>query len=101
MAKPTPLTFLSASNPDAVAVIHVPSSSETSRSQVASYLSPAYGVIFLLGKIVKACLSQPDAEENGWVLDGYPRSLSQANALQDLGVRPDMFILLEVAALCS
>ncbi|RWW07415.1 hypothetical protein GW17_00029205 [Ensete ventricosum] len=47
--------------------------------------------------IVKACLSQPDAEENGWVLDGYPRSLYQANALQDLGVRPDMFILLEVS----
>nr|XP_018674697.1 PREDICTED: probable adenylate kinase 2, chloroplastic [Musa acuminata subsp. malaccensis] len=47
--------------------------------------------------IVKARLSQPDAEESGWVLDGYLRSLSQANALQDLGVRPDMFILLEVS----
>ncbi|CAL9136015.1 unnamed protein product [Musa acuminata var. zebrina] len=47
--------------------------------------------------IVKAHLSQPDAEESGWVLDGYLRSLSQANALQDLGVRPDMFILLEVS----
>ncbi|URD90496.1 Adenylate kinase, active site lid [Musa troglodytarum] len=47
--------------------------------------------------IVKARLSQPDAEENGWVLDGYPRSLSQVNALQDLRVRPDMFILLEVS----
>ncbi|WOL15620.1 adenylate kinase, chloroplastic [Canna indica] len=46
--------------------------------------------------VVKERLSQPDAQKNGWILDGYPRSLSQANALQDLGIRPDLFILLDV-----
>ena len=40
---------------------------------------------------------QPDAQENGWLLDGYPRSLSQAKALEDLGIQPDLFILLDVS----
>ena len=38
----------------------------------------------------------PDSEENGWLLDGYPRSLSQATALKGFGFEPDLFILLEV-----
>ncbi|XP_020587555.1 adenylate kinase, chloroplastic [Phalaenopsis equestris] len=46
--------------------------------------------------MVKERLLQPDVQENGWLLDGYPRSLSQAKALEDLGIRPDLFILLEV-----
>lgn len=46
--------------------------------------------------MVKERLLQPDAQENGWLLDGYPRSFSQAKALEDLGIRPDIFILLEV-----
>ncbi|KAI5446323.1 hypothetical protein KIW84_014240, partial [Lathyrus oleraceus] len=29
--------------------------------------------------------------------DGYPRSLSQATALKELGFEPDIFILLEVS----
>ncbi|ONK63550.1 uncharacterized protein A4U43_C07F16420 [Asparagus officinalis] len=40
---------------------------------------------------------QSDAQENGWLLDGYPRSLSKAKALEDLGIRPDLFILLDVS----
>ncbi|XP_009410704.2 adenylate kinase, chloroplastic [Musa acuminata AAA Group] len=47
--------------------------------------------------MVKERLLQPDAQENGWLLDGYPRSFSQAKALEDLGIRPDIFILLEVS----
>ncbi|XP_010911823.2 adenylate kinase, chloroplastic isoform X1 [Elaeis guineensis] len=47
--------------------------------------------------MVKERLLQPDAQENGWLLDGYPRSLSQATALEDLGIRPDLFILLDVS----
>nr|CAD1817759.1 unnamed protein product [Ananas comosus var. bracteatus] len=47
--------------------------------------------------VVLERLMQPDAEENGWLLDGYPRSLSQTMALEDLGIRPDIFILLEVS----
>ncbi|KAM7510894.1 hypothetical protein LguiB_009769 [Lonicera macranthoides] len=46
--------------------------------------------------MVKDRLSQPDSEEKGWLLDGYPRSSSQATALRELGFHPDLFILLEV-----
>ncbi|KAJ0972129.1 hypothetical protein J5N97_020088 [Dioscorea zingiberensis] len=46
--------------------------------------------------MVKERLLQPDAQQNGWLLDGYPRSFSQAKALEDLGIRPDIFILLDV-----
>uniref|UniRef100_A0A7N0UEX9 adenylate kinase n=1 Tax=Kalanchoe fedtschenkoi TaxID=63787 RepID=A0A7N0UEX9_KALFE len=47
--------------------------------------------------MVKDRLSQPDSQENGWLLDGYPRSQSQATALRDFGFKPDLFILLEVS----
>ncbi|XP_058189830.1 adenylate kinase, chloroplastic-like [Rhododendron vialii] len=47
--------------------------------------------------MVKERLSRSDSQENGWLLDGYPRSLSQATALKEFGFQPDIFILLEVA----
>ncbi|CDP16504.1 unnamed protein product [Coffea canephora] len=46
--------------------------------------------------MVKERLMQPDSQDKGWLLDGYPRSLSQATKLQGYGFRPDLFILLEV-----
>ncbi|KAI3990916.1 hypothetical protein MKX01_026100 [Papaver californicum] len=46
--------------------------------------------------MVKERLFRPDSQENGWLLDGYPRSSSQAMALEDFGIRPDLFILLDV-----
>lgn len=46
--------------------------------------------------MVKERLSQPDAQRKGWLLDGYPRSQSQADAIDATGLRPDVFILLEV-----
>ncbi|KAF3445386.1 hypothetical protein FNV43_RR10562 [Rhamnella rubrinervis] len=46
--------------------------------------------------MVKDRLSQPDSQEKGWLLDGYPRSSSQAIALKKFGFEPDVFILLEV-----
>ncbi|KAJ0786280.1 putative adenylate kinase [Helianthus annuus] len=46
--------------------------------------------------MVKNRLSQSDSAEKGWLLDGYPRSSSQATALQAYGFKPDIFILLEV-----
>lgn len=46
--------------------------------------------------MVRDRLLQPDSQEKGWLLDGYPRSLSQAIALKDFGFQPDLFILLEV-----
>ncbi|XP_071737785.1 adenylate kinase, chloroplastic isoform X2 [Rutidosis leptorrhynchoides] len=46
--------------------------------------------------MVKDRLSQPDSTEKGWLLDGYPRSSSQATELQSFGFKPDLFILLDV-----
>lgn len=34
--------------------------------------------------------------EKGWLLDGYPRSSSQAQALEKLGIRPDVVLLINV-----
>ncbi|KAL3638695.1 hypothetical protein CASFOL_016602 [Castilleja foliolosa] len=47
--------------------------------------------------MVKERLSQPDSEEKGWLLDGYPRSGSQATSLKKFGFDPDIFILLKVS----
>ncbi|KAJ7951165.1 adenylate kinase [Quillaja saponaria] len=47
--------------------------------------------------MVKECLLKPDSKENGWLLDGYPRSTSQATALKEFGFEPDLFILLDVS----
>ncbi|KAJ0026428.1 hypothetical protein Pint_07377 [Pistacia integerrima] len=47
--------------------------------------------------MVKERLSQPDSLEKGWLLDGYPRSSSQATAVKKFGFQPDLFILLEVS----
>ena len=47
-------------------------------------------------QIVKQRLAQRDAQDHGWLLDGYPRSASQAQALEKAGIRPQIFILLEV-----
>ncbi|KAL0351356.1 UNVERIFIED_CONTAM: Adenylate kinase, chloroplastic [Sesamum calycinum] len=46
--------------------------------------------------MVKERLSEQDSQEKGWLLDGYPRSVSQATALKKFGFDPDIFILLEV-----
>lgn len=45
--------------------------------------------------MVKERLSQPDCAK-GWLLDGYPRSEEQAQALQESGIEPDLFLLLDV-----
>eukprot|EP00252_Welwitschia_mirabilis_P001389 TRINITY_DN1125_c0_g1_i2.p1 TRINITY_DN1125_c0_g1~~TRINITY_DN1125_c0_g1_i2.p1 ORF type:complete len:464 (-),score=107.75 TRINITY_DN1125_c0_g1_i2:334-1725(-) len=50
----------------------------------------------IVTKMVKDRLTQEDAQENGWLLDGYPRSLSQAKVLEEMQVQPDIFLLLEV-----
>ncbi|KAJ0972132.1 hypothetical protein J5N97_020091 [Dioscorea zingiberensis] len=45
--------------------------------------------------MVKERLLKPDAQQNCCLLDGYPRSFSQGKVLEDLGIRPDNFILLD------
>lgn len=46
--------------------------------------------------MVVSRLSQPDVRERGWLLDGYPRSYAQAQSLESMKIRPDIFIVLEV-----
>ena len=42
-------------------------------------------------------LSQPDVQEHGWLLDGYPRSGDQAEAIVQKGIKPDLFVLISVS----
>ncbi|XP_010542084.1 PREDICTED: adenylate kinase 5, chloroplastic [Tarenaya hassleriana] len=47
-------------------------------------------------KMVTARLSREDARERGWLLDGFPRTFAQAQSLEKLNIRPDIFLLLDV-----
>ena len=47
-------------------------------------------------EIVKARLNESDCD-NGYILDGFPRSVPQAQALDDMGVTIDKVINLEVS----
>ena len=49
-------------------------------------------------EMVKNRLSQEDAQQTGWLLDGYPRSADQAEAIEEAGIRPDVFILIDVSS---
>ncbi|KAK4391498.1 Adenylate kinase, chloroplastic [Sesamum angolense] len=46
--------------------------------------------------MVTARLSLKDVKEKGWLLDGYPRSSAQAESLEKLNIRPDVYIMLDV-----
>ena len=46
-------------------------------------------------------LQQEDAQTKGWLLDGYPRSGEQAEAIQAAGIHPDAFILINVSCLSN
>ncbi|GER33669.1 adenylate kinase family protein [Striga asiatica] len=46
--------------------------------------------------MVTARLSLKDVKEKGWLLDGYPRNSAQAESLEKLNIRPDIYIILDV-----
>jgi adenylate kinase len=45
--------------------------------------------------MVRDRLNKDDVKENGYILDGFPRTLPQAKALSEIS-EPDLFLLLEV-----
>lgn len=47
-------------------------------------------------EMVVSRLQQDDVKSAGWLLDGYPRSGSQAEAIEREGIRPDVFLLINV-----
>ncbi|KAG2314935.1 hypothetical protein Bca4012_065742 [Brassica carinata] len=46
--------------------------------------------------MVAGRLSREDAKKHGWLLDGFPRTFAQAQSLDKLDVKPDIFLLLDV-----
>lgn len=46
--------------------------------------------------VVKDRLNESDCKENGWLLDGFPRTQAQAKALEDAGVSAGCFLFLDV-----
>lgn len=49
----------------------------------------------IVNEIVSRRLEQDDCIHSGWILDGYPRTRAQAQALEDLGITPDAVIVLD------
>jgi len=46
--------------------------------------------------IVKSRLAESDCKDKGWLLDGFPRTGVQAQAMSDAGIEAEKFILLNV-----
>lgn len=49
----------------------------------------------LLASLVLEALTSQDCEEHGWLLDGFPHSQAQAQALKDAGVVPSVMVVLD------
>lgn len=47
-------------------------------------------------EMVQNKLSEDNVRQHGWLLDGYPRSGEQAEAIEKEGIRPDVFLLINV-----
>lgn len=51
--------------------------------------------------MITSRLEQQDVQEHGWLLDGYPRSGEQAEAIEQKGIKPDLFVLISVSTCFS
>ena len=47
--------------------------------------------------LVQERLQADDCQAQGWLLDGFPRTKAQADELDQCGIRPDVFVLLQVS----
>lgn len=45
--------------------------------------------------LVKERMAQPDVRERGWMLDGFPRTPAQAEAMKAAGIEPQKVVLLD------
>ena len=54
------------------------------------------GIDDIIIEVVRDRLAQSDCEKYGWMLDGFPRTQAQAEAIATLGIRPDKVIYLDV-----
>eukprot|EP00123_Amoebidium_parasiticum_P021515 comp6867_c0_seq1/m.2615 comp6867_c0_seq1/g.2615 ORF comp6867_c0_seq1/g.2615 comp6867_c0_seq1/m.2615 type:complete len:211 (-) comp6867_c0_seq1:364-996(-) len=50
--------------------------------------------------MVKNRLAEDDCRQRGWLLDGFPRTAAQAQAMQEAGIIPNKVILLNVPDEC-
>ena len=50
----------------------------------------------LIIDVICARLKQEDCQTQGWLLDGFPRTKTQADALTKAGMVPDCFLMLDV-----
>ena len=50
----------------------------------------------LITNVICQRLNQEDCQTRGWLLDGFPRTKAQAEALTAAGMEPDAFVLLDV-----
>ena len=51
----------------------------------------------VLKLVAEAVASDPNCAEKGWLLDGFPRTAVQADAMASMGLTPDLFLLIDVA----
>jgi len=50
----------------------------------------------IIVRLVLDRLACPDCQNQGWILDGFPRTANQARALQRAGIHPELFLFLNV-----
>jgi len=50
----------------------------------------------LVINMVKEKLGEPEVKQRGWLLDGFPRTVVQAQAMQKAGIVPEVFLQLDV-----